>query len=78
VCPHTKRSEKPGPLQRGPGFFVFLIEKIVMAKRSIKEMIKGKQARFVRYTDESLWYCTDDGFEFPIPIEEAKGGVFKA
>jgi len=49
-----------------------------MAKRSIKEMIKGKQARFVRYTDESLWYCTDDGFEFPIPIEEAKGGVFKA
>lgn len=49
-----------------------------MAKRSIKEMVKNKQARFVRYTDESLWYQTDDGFEFPIPAEEAKGGVFEA
>lgn len=46
-------------------------------RRSIKEMVKGKMAKFVRYVDESLWYRTDDGFEFPISIEEAKGGTFE-
>lgn len=45
---------------------------------SIKELVKDKKAHFVRYLDGTLWYETEDGFEFPITGEEAKGGVFKA
>ncbi len=43
----------------------------------IKDMVKdNKKAQFLFYRDEQLWYITDDGFEFPIPIEEAKGATF--
>lgn len=36
----------------------------------------SKPATFSYYMDGNLMYSVD-GFEFPIPIEEAKGGCFK-
>lgn len=42
----------------------------------IMELVKNRTAYFVRYQDGALWYRTDDGFEFPISNEEAKGAVF--
>ena len=42
----------------------------------LKELIKGKKARFKFYRDGELWYETDDGFEFPVPIADT--GIFKA
>lgn len=45
---------------------------------SIKEMVSNnKVVNFVKLYDDQLWYCTEDGFEFPVPIEETKGAQFK-
>ena len=45
----------------------------------IKERVSaGKMVRFVRYQDSELWYVTDDGFEFPVPISDTGTGVFAA
>ena len=45
---------------------------------SIKEIVKGKNARFVFFRDKSLFYETDDGFQFPVPIEDAGSATFNA
>ena len=45
---------------------------------SIKDLVRGKSAKFTHYQDGNLWYTTEGGFDFPIPIEDTKGGVFKA
>ena len=46
---------------------------------TIKEMVMNeKKANFVRYNDGNLIYETESGFEFPISVEEAKGGTFNA
>ena len=46
---------------------------------SIKEMVKdGKVVRFVRYARSELWYVTEDGFEFPVPISDTNGATFQA
>ena len=42
----------------------------------IKEMVKDKTATFDHYADGNLWYIVGD-FEFPVPIEDTKGGIFK-
>ena len=45
----------------------------------LKEMIKtGKKVRFSFYRDKELWYVTDDGFEFPVPIDEVGNATFMA
>lgn len=45
---------------------------------SIKEMVKGdKKVKFVRYQKKELWYVTENGFEFPVPIEDCGDGDFK-
>lgn len=45
---------------------------------SIKEMVKnGKVVRFERYAKGALWYVTEDGFEFPVPISDTGDGTFK-
>ena len=41
-------------------------------------MVKNKTARFVEYKKDNLWYCTDDGFEFPVPISDIGDGIFRA
>jgi hypothetical protein len=45
----------------------------------ITDIVKdNKTARFDRYTDGNLWYVTEGGFDFPIPVEDTRGGVFQA
>ena len=45
---------------------------------TLKELVKGKKVRFRFYRDGELWYATDDGFEFPVPIGDTGTGIFKA
>lgn len=43
----------------------------------IKEMVKdGKKVKFLFYKQKELWYVTETGFEFPVPIEDINDGVF--
>lgn len=35
---------------------------------NIKEMIKNKTVSFLFYKEKELWYITECGFEFPVPI----------
>lgn len=38
---------------------------------SIKDMVKdGKKVKFIHYRQSELWYVTECGFEFPVPIED--------
>jgi hypothetical protein len=47
--------------------------------KTIKEMIRDhKKVRFSFYRDRELWYITEDGFEFPVPIEEVGNATFMA
>lgn len=36
----------------------------------IKEIVKDKQAYFKFFRENALWYETEDGFEFPVPIHD--------
>jgi hypothetical protein len=45
---------------------------------NIKEMVKDKKVRFVRYRKEELIYITECGLEFPVPISDIGDGVFLA
>ncbi len=42
----------------------------------IKDLVKDQQARFVFYRDKSLFYETDSGFQFPVPVEDAGSATF--
>ena len=44
---------------------------------NIKDLVKGKTAKFVFYRDHQLFYEIDN-FQFPVPIEDAKGTHFNA
>jgi len=37
----------------------------------IKDIVKNQNAHFVFYRDKSLFYETDNGFQFPVPINDA-------
>ncbi|MFI5407120.1 MAG: hypothetical protein ACHQ1D_11500 [Nitrososphaerales archaeon] len=44
---------------------------------SIKDMVKdNKKVFFKFYRQKELWYATEDGFEFPVPIDDAGDGIF--
>ena len=45
---------------------------------TLKERVKGKKVRFQFYRDGELWYATEDGYEFPVPISDTGTGVFQA
>lgn len=46
---------------------------------NIKEMISdGRKVTFVEYKHKELWYVTETGFEFPVPIEDTGDGIFLA
>lgn len=45
--------------------------------KTIKEMVENKKVKFEYYRDKELWYSTEDGFKFPVPIEDVGTGVFK-
>ncbi len=38
---------------------------------NIKDLVKNQNAHFVFYRDQSLFYETDNGFQFPVPIDDA-------
>ena len=45
--------------------------------KTLKEMVEpGKQVKFMYYREGELWYTTDDGFDFPVPINDCGNGVF--
>ncbi|MDR3479591.1 MAG: hypothetical protein P4L91_02625 [Burkholderiaceae bacterium] len=45
----------------------------------IKEMVVGdKHVTFIHYKDSELWYRTDGGFEFPVPISDTGNATFLA
>ena len=47
--------------------------------RTVKEMIVNNQkVRFSFYRDGSLWYETECGFRFPVPVAEAGTAAFAA
>lgn len=44
---------------------------------NIKDMVKdSKKVKFVFYKQNELWYETECGFQFPVPIADAGDGVF--
>lgn len=44
---------------------------------SLKDMVSdNKRAKFSYYRDGSLWYTTEDGFLFPVPIEDIGNATF--
>jgi hypothetical protein len=45
----------------------------------IKEMVaEGRRVRFMYYKLGELWYRTETGFEFPVPISDCGDGTFLA
>ena len=47
--------------------------------RTIKEMVQNNQkVTFRFYRDGQLWYATECGFEFPVPISDAGTATFLA
>ncbi len=46
---------------------------------TVKECVgPGRFVRFDRYCDNNLWYVCDNGFNFPVPIDDAREAVFNA
>ena len=46
---------------------------------NILKMVKdNKQVNFLFYRDSNLWYKTEDGFLFPVPIEDIGNATFLA
>lgn len=41
----------------------------------LRDEVKGK-VYFVCLKNHELWYKTDSGFDFPIPLEDSEGGIF--
>ena len=35
-------------------------------------LVKNKFVNFIFYSDGALWYTTDCGFEFPVPVSDSK------
>lgn len=47
--------------------------------RTLKEMVQNNQkVAFRFYRDGQLWYATECGFEFPVPISDAGTATFLA
>ena len=45
--------------------------------KNIKDMVKNnKKANFIAYKDSNLYYTTECGFVFPVPISDIGDGVF--
>lgn len=46
---------------------------------SVKDMVKGgKRVRFKHYRTGNLWYETECGFVFPVPIDDTGDAIFHA
>lgn len=48
-----------------------------MNTSKIKDMVKdGKKVSFTRFKEGTLWYKTECGFEFPVPVEDTGTATF--
>lgn len=45
---------------------------------TLAQMVKNKSVKFEYFRKDELWYITDDGFQFPVPISDAGDGIFLA
>lgn len=46
---------------------------------TLKEMVNdGKKAKFVRYYCHQMWYQTECGFMFPVPLSDNGAAVLEA
>jgi hypothetical protein len=45
---------------------------------NIKEMVKNKKVKFVKYKNSELIYSTECGFEFPVPLSDTGEASFLA
>jgi len=46
---------------------------------TLKDMVKdGRKVRFAFFRGTELWYRTECGFEFPVPISDVGDAVFLA
>lgn len=46
--------------------------------KTLKDYVtNGAKVQFKFYRKGELWYATDCGFEFPVPIEDTGDGVFQ-
>ena len=44
---------------------------------NVKDMVSnGKRVTFVRFQNNELWYSTECGFEFPVPVEDTGTAAF--
>lgn len=45
----------------------------------LTDVVKGEQkVRFVCLKNKELWYKTDSGFDFPVPLHDTDGAEFLA
>jgi hypothetical protein len=46
---------------------------------NIKDMVShGKKVNFIKFQNKELWYVTECGFEFPIPLSDTDGAIFNS
>lgn len=46
---------------------------------NIKEMVSdNKRAKFIYFKLNELWYETETGFKFPVPVDDTGDGIFNA
>lgn len=45
---------------------------------TILERVKDKIVRFAFYRDGNLWYSCEDGFVFPVPLDDIGTATFMA
>ncbi|MFK5882812.1 MAG: hypothetical protein QM489_00530 [Candidatus Izemoplasma sp.] len=49
-----------------------------MKKYNILEMVKNKTVKFTYYRKNHLYYVTECGFEFPVPMDDIGDATFNA
>ena len=40
---------------------------------NLKDCVKGN-VTFTKFKSDALWYVCENGFEFPVPVEDTKNG----
>ena len=47
-----------------------------MATPRLIDLVKNQKVNFQYYRDQELWYKTDSGFLFPVPLRDAGTATF--
>lgn len=46
---------------------------------NLKDLVSNnKMVKFIFYRDGDLWYTTEDGFKFPVPIKDIGSATFNS